>query len=519
MTYLEIEKSLSELQNNEELFSVKMEGWPLWSIIKSQLFLRCSNRFVSKRRETYLSKVLRLRHLIFRQLFNYFIAILEWQIVKYTYRGRPNVPLALFFFFGGHRFKNLSGKMEHPFGENLIINDRRRFDVFVIERTKGFSRQKVVPYKRDLREDIIVFPGYMGFNCSRKNCKEIKIKLHELFNIIEKIIKDDQKELLVVIKEEMFSKLIFRTACNFIFDKKKASKILKRLRPKMIFLTASSGQLGTIGAAKELQIPVVEIQHGVFNEFYTVYQWPIFYRDRKTELLVPDKIFMWGQYWIDVQKRLGFWRRSDLVLYGNPKMTLFKSKLIGLREENKQLVISQNRINILYTSSSLYRQESILYLENLLNTSICRGLPIYINIKLHPYEDEEYQFYKEALVDKYPLNCKVNYHLDKPLYDYFIDSDLHLSVVSAAIFESIEIGLPTVIINNEGREYYSDIVKKGILKYTKTNEDIIKIINSMILKDENWECWNNKIIKSRNYFFSEPEIIKIVDLINKWVQN
>ncbi len=515
MTYYQLELMFKTIQNNEQIFKITINGWPLWSVIKSQLFIRCAFRFTSKKKETFLSKIIKMKKLILKQFFRYFIALFKWYIYQISKSESKDKIRVLFLFFSEHRFKNAEGKMENFFGESIIKAKGRKFDVFIIERTKGYQKFKNTPYKVDLPEDIISFPGYMGFSLQFKMNKLINERLTDLETILIKQLPEDvNSHFISILIEELHSKLILRSIFNFLRDKHKASILLSKIDPKVVILTASSGYLGTIAAAKELGIPVIEIQHGVAKENYVVYQWPEFLKDQKKKLPIPDTLFLWGPYWVDQQKRTKFWNHEEVFAYGNTKISLLKKDFWLKRESMGGVKLKESKFEILFTTNDLFREQAIEFIDDLLHLIKINRLNYFINIKLHPNEDFAYGYYHSKLFMKYPHHCKIFNHNEKPLYEHFLTTRVHLTVFSAALFESMELEIPTIVFTKEGCDYYSDIIADGELKYAQNADECLDMIKNV----EKGSILNNeslmKTTKPKNYYFVEPDIEKFANYIN-----
>jgi hypothetical protein len=71
--------------------------------------------------------------------------------------------------------------------------------------------------------------------------------------------------------------------------------VLKRLKPKLVFIVCSYGNEAFIRAAKFLNIPTIEIQHGVINNFHLGYS----YNKQLPKSSFPDFFFSFGRTWKD----------------------------------------------------------------------------------------------------------------------------------------------------------------------------------------------------------------------------
>lgn len=90
--------------------------------------------------------------------------------------------------------------------------------------------------------------------------------------------------------------LLFSEYQEFKIESNLWYAILKRIRPRQVFMVQNGIQKGLLHAARSLAIPVVECQHGVINLMHPAYSYPKQLRIGD-HLLLPDAILLFSKYW------------------------------------------------------------------------------------------------------------------------------------------------------------------------------------------------------------------------------
>jgi hypothetical protein len=85
---------------------------------------------------------------------------------------------------------------------------------------------------------------------------------------------------------------------------------------RALVLTYAPGRTGEIAAARELSIPVFELQHGVISAHCPDYAWPDSYRAFKADMALPDKIGLFGPMFAREIRRSGFWADDETAAIG-----------------------------------------------------------------------------------------------------------------------------------------------------------------------------------------------------------
>lgn len=498
----------SKIQEDLELFQITYGGFPIWCLVKNRLFNALLNVFIEKRPEKLYFNIYSKSEAILRQFVNVPISYFQWY--RFNKFLQPNKPIALLLIDGFFRDKNDDFTYTYPFGEEIILTKTRKFDMFLIERNHRIKKKSRPLVKPNLREDFVSFS--IPFSFFIKKNKVLETAKSDLLIILSKKLKD-YPDILEILKKELYSALTDYLLYEFESKKIKALKVLNKLKPFALLLTAPVGLLWWVAAAKEMKIKVIEFQHGIIDKYQPQYNWPSKLSEQKKTLLTPDFIFMWGDYWVRENLSLGFWKENELLPCGSTKVDKAKitySKMV----ENKISLNGSNIVKYLYTSCKPIRNDAKVFLTDFLSLISRSNSLVKILIKLHPNEDSEYYFYNE-LKRVYPDYCEIYYHRDKKLYDLFVETDVHLSVFSASVLESIEFGRPTAILNLPGKEYFENLIEIGAVKFADSPSCLLAMNNEIKNNSKYWKDWISDTKKKEGYFFTSGSLNSYVKYVNE----
>ena len=216
------------------------------------------------------------------------------------------------------------------------------------------------------------------------------------------------------------------------------SKLLTKLKPKIAYILISYDNGDFIKAAKDRNIEVRELQHGIFSDYHLGYSFP----NRTTELdYFPDKFLVWNQYWKDLIHLPIPYQNIEVKKFQyleNNKVTY--SKLV---KQNQLVVLSQGNIGNLLAG---------IILEKL---HLFHGMRIIY--KLHPGEYDRYKTYKnlQILLKSHP-NIEVIEETN--LHKLLAISKYQIGVNSTALLEGVEFGCQTILCDTPGIEYMEKFI-------------------------------------------------------------
>lgn len=228
----------------------------------------------------------------------------------------------------------------------------------------------------------------------------------------------------------------FWRECEFLFVRQisKASaqyathkNFLLQKRPKLIFLEdASYGtKLPLLLASKDLNIPVVELQHGLINENHLAYQFGESVVNNLKPYL-PDYFLSYSDYWSNSVNL-----PSVKVEIGNPYLDEY------LKKHPKR---TEKKVLILGTGTS--KDQLITFCKYLRYNTSLEGYKFVL--RPHPWERAEAaEKYKDLLNIGYEIDLKEN------IYQSLSVSAFVFGEMSTAIFEASVYDIPVYLIATE----------------------------------------------------------------------
>ncbi len=233
-------------------------------------------------------------------------------------------------------------------------------------------------------------------------------------------------------------------------------RLLKLISPRIIIVAVSYGKEDLIEAAKSLNIPVAELQHGVIYPMHFGYSFP---GPNATKLTFPDYLLVFGDFWAEVADYpIG---KDRIVSVGYPYMEIEKEKLVQVKSKNKILIISQGGLGNSISSFAVELSQLV-------------GEKYEILYKLHPREIEGWQKRYSELID---ANLTVIDTMDTSLYQLFSESCIQVGVSSTAIYEGLAFGLQTYLIDAPSVEFFNNLTEAGFAYKIKTPQELVERMN------------------------------------------
>lgn len=454
------------MEEDLKLFSLRVNGIAIWERIRSNLFLRIYQNTVSRanipnndisfieKAKFYLKSVLCITR-------NPFFAS-EKEIV---------------FFGSPRRIKREDGYwwdiyidfiQPHLYNSSLAIERDFEFQHRTPAKTSDL-------YYLDILEFLIFLKGKLGLTKIRIPQKSISA----IQNISREILKRFGAKINV---QNLIKRNLSRRNTKISFYQ----KILKKLETKLAVIVTSYGKEDFIESAKALNIPVIELQHGVISKFHPGYSYPGKQRTKRT---FPDFLLTFGDFW---KRGISYpVDKSRVVPVGYPYLEVERQKHSQIHAKKQILVLSQGRIGDLISKfavdmSKFATEYSLIY-------------------KLHPAEvrgwEERYPWLADSDVTVIDDN-------DKSLYELFSESTAQVGVFSTAIFEGLAFGLRTFLIDITGIGYMNSLLDAGIALKVSTPEEIYEHLEDELMDSE----------EMVGDLFREKSILNITGFISKLLE-
>jgi hypothetical protein len=215
--------------------------------------------------------------------------------------------------------------------------------------------------------------------------------------------------------------------------------LLRKVAPKVAVIIVSYQKETFIEACKALNIPVIELQHGVISCYSMAYSFPGPHSMKRS---FPDYFLTFGDYW---KKCVEFPIKKERIYnVGYPYFELEAKKYANMPKKNQIVFISQGTVG----------KEMSKFAAKFAKNSSPDQKIVY---KLHP---AEYGSWRK----EYPWLAKINITVIDdnrvPLYQLFAESKIQIGVYSTAIYEGLSFGLRTFLLNLPGVEYMEDLIEK-----------------------------------------------------------
>ena len=281
---------------------------------------------------------------------------------------------------------------------------------------------------------------------------EFKCDLSKIFKVVE------DKILYMILTYNIYKNVLKKSEIKAIFE-------FYDIFPSKIVINK---------IAKEMNIPIIEIQHGIVTK-----RNPIFlkYGDLKRKYdCLPDYVLSYGEKLLN----------KEYLPIESDKIVYIGSLFLDKKLSEYQCYISKTK-NILFVSQSNIVKDLSIIAGNLADL-LKNDKEYQIIYKMHPYEiDAQY----ECLLKD---NIKIINDRNKDLYYYQSISIAQIGVYSTGIYEGLNFGLTTFILSNMyGFNEIKDIIKDGEgIYYVENSNDIYNIIKEKkVSKKQNNDYWKN----------------------------
>ncbi len=251
--------------------------------------------------------------------------------------------------------------------------------------------------------------------------------------------------------------------------------VLQQIKPKIVFVLNYYGPLGLamVHAAKQLNIPSVDLQHGpqvMGNSGYANWEEiPV-----EGYNVLPDIFWNWDTL---SQKNIDLWAKQTTahrsLLGGNPWSDFWKKKLAGKELETE----TENRI--LYSLQPISTPR--LFPEYLID--FIRAETQYSwTVRYHPRQSESQIQEIEKLLKQQGVFSLINFEdaVKTPLPLSIAKSKIGVTNYSGVAIELADFGKPSLIIHHLGEIAFSDLIEQGKAIYLNDKTELKSTIDRLI---------------------------------------
>jgi hypothetical protein len=254
-------------------------------------------------------------------------------------------------------------------------------------------------------------------------------------------------------------------------------------KPLAIFSVVYYENIAFIAAAKSLNIPTVELQHGVIYPYHFGYSYP--YSSKNFIGCNPDYICLLSKYW---EANINYHEASTLITLGNS--FLVKKATQYEKLEKTIIIVSQGIIGH--------------YLVDFLDKNIKDLADYTVYFKLHPSDRTTWK-------EKYPLLDQLNskYENLQVVSNEIVLDELQaicrfqIGVFSTAVYEGLENDCYTFLLNINGIEAMENLIKMNKVILIENDDNLVRFL----------EKGFDKYKLSKVEFFSKFDHVRFRDLI------
>ena len=260
--------------------------------------------------------------------------------------------------------------------------------------------------------------------------------------------------------------------------------ILERVDPLILVVVNRDRARPLIEVARNKNIPVVELQHGVINELHPGFRYP----DEAVPATAPTHFFTWGKEW---GERINV-SQFTLENIGYPYSNKEYNRVSSIKKSNRIVIFSQhfcgNRMaNIAIKLANLFAGS---------NTEIV--------FKPHPIVGTCVENFYPQLQG----SSVVTFTDQQPdLYELFATSQAQVGVSSTTLFEGLRFNLKTYVVDEYTCTYMDDLLSKDYAKMVSSAEEIYNDYIS-----------NEKMELNMTPYFSEIDLEQISGTLSEIAQ-
>ncbi|MDX4050284.1 hypothetical protein Q6A83_05790 [Aliarcobacter skirrowii] len=437
-TFFNLEKELN-------LFEKKIKDVYFWKIIRFNIFMDLARKLNIYEQAHSTIKYTKFQ----RKLYNY-KKIYNTQ--RHSYISRKN-PVDI-LIFEHPRKVNIEGIYKDIYTYKKIEEFQKNNQSYeIVDRTYLDKHYDKPSKNRSYYEDY-------GF-------KYIKLRKATNFTLNEEE-KETIKDLTTKIKnafdiELSLEKYIESVVRGFTLRKRIIKDALEKRKVKKVYLVVSYGHEVLISACEDLNIECIEIQHGTMSYYHPGYSFP----HNNTVPYFPDKIELFGEYWLDATPIPLRKEQCPIVGYHYLKQQL-----------NKYININKISNQILFLSQGTIGKKLSEYAYKFAITN-----PKYnIFFKLHPGEFGRWENGYPSLQEAKKLHNFTILEDEKNLYELLAISSYVFGVYSTAIYEALESNCKVFLLDLDGVEYNKYLYDNLYVIKIKINEYNFNYIKKFAIK-------------------------------------
>ncbi len=338
--------------------------------------------------------------------------------------------------------------------------DGKRYDILCDGIIEQLGRNK----------SLLIESPFSNFHYQKKivTSKNIvsKIPLNILIVIISKIIKSAKKiDILDNINKNFDLNIDYKKRVT-IFN---ANLILYKwyfrlVKPKIIFLNCYYDKQGIVKAAHELNIKVVEIQHGMISSTHSAYSSKLLLN----KSYLPDAILVFGEIVKNILSKNNIYSKNQIFTVGSYYLQYLSSNF----KPNKELQAIQSKydLTIAVSLQKTFELKVFDFIEQIAN-KIPNVLFLMIS-RSYPADKLETYIKSSNVVLAPPIDC----------YNNLLHSDFHCTIYSTCALEASYFGIKSILLNIDNLTTYflDEFISSENIYIVDNPEDFLLLLQKLI---------------------------------------
>lgn len=416
-------KRFLEIEEENNLFDIEYNGLKYWDIVRYHVFYAI---YFKLNKLDLNQEVISLR----KPKFNLSIWIIRF--IKYF--------LSILFIKRKYLFFTASRNVDE-YGYSYDINSD---DIISILKKQSLIIETYINVEKPLYGSV--------FNYGRT----FEYKIKKTFLKVFKKESDPKFAPSYFFKKEYnidINQIIHTQISNYLIDYSYYKRLLKIVKPKAIFLIQNGVQKGMFAAANFLNIPIIEIQHGLLGFYHPSYSYPNSIGKNMLET-IPKYFLTYSPFWTE-----------------SINFPVIKSIPIG----NSRISNKIDKAEIKYEITVLYSDGYNKYLNVLIMELLSLGFSKPICIKLHPsLYNAHFKIVKQFESNKYIKVIKNEISVESLISM----SKSFVAIQSTSVYQALFNDVLVFLYKKLDYKIHSDVFDNPMLTLVDNAKEIIDSLDS-----------------------------------------
>ncbi|MBU1632521.1 MAG: UDP-N-acetylglucosamine 2-epimerase [Nanoarchaeota archaeon] len=359
--------------------------------------------------------------------------------------------------------------------------DKNKYDVYALDVASNnfldFSILKEKSKNNILKH--ILLENYI----KKKETKTVK-KIQSLWNFLRK--DNNFKGIFKISDINIWPLVEPQLSCYFNVRLKDhlisliaVDNVISSIKPKIAVTPTETSEFdkGLFVSCQRNKIPVISIQHGLFNDLRCIHdKGEVSLKEIKPEYCpIPTITTVYGNCDKDFLIKKGNYPENSVIVTGNHRYDVYINlhKRIDKNQVYKELKIDSSKKNILIATQPFPHTPDREKLIKIVSEAVKTIKDIQLIIKVHP--EESVRLYEKIVKNNDVKAIITKYDINKSLYI----CEILVTVSSTVGLEAAILEKPVIIISSIKTYDTTDFVKKGIALKAYDSKELKKLISKI----------------------------------------